>query len=265
LKVIVLGHTGMLGRYVYKYFLKRFDVGFNDQFLLPRDIDVVKNNIIKQSANIVINCIGVVKQRRDVSQEVSSYVNSIFPHVLSDFCTDNNINMIHISTDCVFNGSRGQYLEDDLTDAHDFYGVSKILGEPVNCSVIRSSFVGEELKRKLSLLEWFKSKAGSRCLGFENHYWNGITALQLAKVIEKIINTKEFWKGIRHVFTDHAISKFDLLCLINKAFDLKIDIKRARHEININRVLNTKFKNFQHSLLIPPLDRQIRELSRFDI
>ena len=192
-KVVVLGSTGMLGSAIGKYFQSKENY---DTILTYRNNKVAygKNNIwfdaidsaLQKFANsdYIINCIGVIKPFIEDNKEHSIYLNSLFPYELSSFCKKENIRLIHITTDCVFSGMDGNYSESSIHDALDFYGKSKSLGEPDNCMVLRTSIIGEELHNNVSLIEWVKSMKGQKVKGFTNHYWNGMTTNQYAKVCD---------------------------------------------------------------------------------
>ena len=156
--LIILGANGMLGKYIVNYF------ELHDEFLVIKitrnilDAATIKyNGLIKildpyQNA-IVINCIGKIPQREDNNPKSYLQINSIFPHLLSQCCRETNNKLIHITTDCVYTGSKGNYNENDEHDETNMYGLSKSLGEPDNTTIIRTSIIGEEMENKKSLLE----------------------------------------------------------------------------------------------------------------
>lgn len=189
MRVIVLGKNGMLGRYVYKYLGKKYDVIGTTR----KQLDVLdfKRELLCspnfRNGDVVINCIGLIKQRNDITRAEYIAANSLFPNTVADYCASNGLKFIQISTDCVYDGIKGSYNEESEHNATDLYGISKSLGEPENATVIRTSIIGEEVKNKLSLLEWVKSNSGKDINGFTNHIWNGITCLQFAKVCDEII------------------------------------------------------------------------------
>ena len=228
MKIILFGSTGMLGRYVYNVLktdleiicIKRdeFDIESNNWNLL---VTILKKNVEKD--DIIINCAGAIPQKNpDIRKYIS--LNTIFPHKLSDFSKNNCNKMIHITTDCVFSGKKGNYMENDKHDAEDIYGISKSLGEPDDVCIIRTSIIGEEIIGKKSLIEWIKSCKNGTIEGFDRFYWNGITCLEMAKIILNIIKTNTFWNGIRHFYGDSIISKYQLCNMINKIYELNIDI-----------------------------------------
>jgi dTDP-4-dehydrorhamnose reductase len=174
--------------------------------------------------DVVVNCVGIVKQRTDISTHEMIAVNSVFPHILQKACAANGVKLIHISTDCVYSGEKGQYNENDIHDATDIYGKSKSLGEPLEATVIRTSIIGSEKKRKLSFLEWAKSQKGKDCCGYVNHKWNGVTALNLARMIAGVIVFDRYWKGVRHYYSGSPVTKNSLLHLVSNIYELNLNI-----------------------------------------
>lgn len=118
--------------------------------------------------------------------------------------------MIHPTTDCVFSGKKGGYVETDVHDELGSYGMSKSLGEPVGCTCIRTSIIGRELFNKKSFLEWVISNNNGTISGWSNHMWNGITCLEYCGVIEKIINEHLFWSGVKHIYSPTSVSKHEM-------------------------------------------------------
>jgi dTDP-4-dehydrorhamnose reductase len=146
--------------------------------------------------------------------------------------------MIHITTDCVFSGKDGSYNELSEHDETNDYGMSKSLGELCNATIIRTSIIGEEVQNKRSLLEWVKSNKGKDINGFVNHFWNGVTCLELSNVIYKIINEKLYWNGVRHIFSPKSVSKFELVSMINEVYNLNIKINPFETE-NVDKTITT--------------------------
>lgn len=238
----------MLGQYVYKVLTKDYSV-----VCIKRDIfDIEKDSwhklesslITLEKDDIVINCAGTIPQKvslTDYRQYIR--VNTLFPHKLNEISKVKNAKFIHITTDCVFDGLKGSYTENDKHTATNIYGISKSEGEPEDATIIRTSIIGEEVSGKKSLLEWVKSKKNGKINGYKNHYWNGITCLTLANFIKNIIDDNNFWKGIRHVFSPDIVSKYDLCCYINEIYDLNIDIESYEDLVSKNMTLtgNNKF------------------------
>ena len=243
MKIIVLGKTGMLGSTVYKHFLNcNYNVYSStrspkleqNEFYLD-----AQNKLIElPKADYVINCIGCIKQK-DYSLDEYKKINVEFPHKLADVCQSNDIKLIHVSTDCVFSGARGNYSEIDKPDATDLYGVSKFLGEPRNCMVLRSSIIGDEIQSSYSLLSWTKSQRNQKVLGYKNHFWNGLTAAEFAKSCEKIIQKNLFSAKKFHVFSN-KVSKFEMLQAFNEKFKLNLEIQPFETEL-VNKTLSTVY------------------------
>ena len=170
-------------------------------------------------------------------------VNSLLPHILAKVKAKKNCQVIHITTDCVFSGKDGFYTEESLHDAKDEYGKSKSLGESALNTNIRTSIIGEEILNKKSLLEWVKSQNNKQINGYDNHYWNGVTCLELAKQIKNMIENKNFWNGTKHFFSPEDISKYNLILLIKKIYKLNISVIKKPSTINCFRNLRTIYSN----------------------
>lgn len=264
MKVLVLGVTGMLGSTVFKelYKDKELDVWgtlrsksglhyfANDmQANLLCNVDVLDNDSLvdlmtKARPEVVINCVGLIKQLADASDPLSVLpINAMLPHRLSKLCALSNSRLIHISTDCVFNGKRGNYLEEDISDAEDLYGKSKYIGEIANqphVVTLRTSIIGHELNSKTSLVEWFLSQ-DAPVKGYSKAVFSGLPTVELAGVIKDYVLPTPNLSGLYHVSVD-AIDKCSLLNLIAKVYGKKIEIS-IDEEVCIDRSLNsTKFQ-----------------------
>ena len=169
--------------------------------------------------------------------------------------------MIHITTDCVFTGNKGSYTESDIHDISDVYGRSKSMGEPLNSTIIRTSIIGEEKNTKRSLVEWIKSNKDKTVFGFTNHLWNGLTCLQVAKVIDEMIQKNIFWKGVRHVHSPRSLDKQQLVQLISDIYNLNITITPKETDQKCDRSLSTNNPTFD----IPDLSIQIQEMKNFQL
>ena len=263
--IVLFGHTGMLGRYVYSYFK-------NSEFLLQvvngfrvtkdttvSDIDTVLKACEVDETTCVINCIGAIPQRETAPQQFY-IVNGVFPHLLWSACQKYGCTMVHPTTDCVFSGKKGGYVETDAHDETGHYGVSKSVGEP-NCTVIRTSIIGEELANKRSFLEFVKNSTGE-IKGWTNHMWNGITCLEYCKVLYELLTKYTFWTGVRHIASPTAASKYEMACMIRRTYGLNIDIIEATTVEPCDKTLSTIHES---SFEIPELSAQIDDLRNFDI
>jgi dTDP-4-dehydrorhamnose reductase len=248
LKVLILGCNGMLGHKLYQVLEQRFDVtgtirgGYQDverygifepsHFFTgvdAREMSMVGKAILKASPDVVINCIGIVKSISDKTDRLSNiWLNSVFPHQLAEFCRSRWIRLIHISTDCVFSGLKGNYNENDLSDALDIYGKTKYLGEITGDGVltVRTSFIGRELAASNGLLEWFVNSRGGTVSGYENAVFSGFPTLHIARILGDIIEKWPDLSGLFHVASE-PMSKYQLLILINKAMKLNIKVNRT--------------------------------------
>lgn len=263
IKVLVLGATGMLGNDVF-YLLSQSDqlevfgtIRSSSNVVFPPsladnllvDVDVIgdDNELIRVLGvvrpNIVINCIGVVKQLKECSDPLWVIpINSLLPHRLAKFCAQINARLIHISTDCIFSGNAGMYIETDVSDANDLYGRTKFIGEVdyPNAITLRTSIIGHEPNgRNRSLVDWFISQ--SRPVGgYTNAIFSGLPCVELASIIRDFVIPSPHLNGVYHV-ASAPISKFELLKMISKVYNLTIPIY-PDHSVSINRSLDsTKF------------------------
>ena len=269
IKLLILGSTGMLGNTVAKYFLdnKNYDVTTtyrNEDVKFDGNsikFDVLVDSLDKFPTNFdyVINCIGIIKPFMTESMVNAIKINSLFPHELAEWCNKNNIKLIHITTDCVYSGNKGSYIESDAHDALDEYGKSKSLGECSDTAmVIRTSIIGEEIHKNASLIAWAKSQKGKTVNGYSTHLWNGITTKQFAKVCDKIIQNNWYEKGIFHIFAKDDVSKYQMLNYFNEKYNLNLEIIKAEPVKN-DRTLRTE-KKLCSKLEIPTVEEMIKEI-----
>ena len=191
----------------------------------------------------IINAVGIIKQRPGAKESIPSIeINSLFPHRLAVLCDDVGSRMLHLSTDCVFSGKKGMYREEDVPDAEDLYGRSKLLGEVdnPNCLTMRTSMIGRELSRKQSLLEWFLAQE-RKIKGFKRAIFSGFTTIELSRIIEKIIVDYPEAGGLYHVSAE-PISKFDLLSSVKNRLKLPTEIEPDEDFICDRSLDSTKFR-----------------------
>jgi dTDP-4-dehydrorhamnose reductase len=213
--IVIFGGNGMLGRYLTTYLSKKYNiyvVMYGTTVLQLRYLFETLQPLHLKSNDLVINCFATMTMS---SKEPDMYrVNAEFPHLLSHVCDRLHVHLIHIST--------------AHDTAHDTAPDLVVLGEPRHCSVLRTSLIGEELDElpasNSSLIEWLKQQKDHAVNGYINRYWNGVTCLQLVKVIETIIDTGQYWVGLRYVVSYDEISHFQLLCLIANTFELNIHV-----------------------------------------
>jgi dTDP-4-dehydrorhamnose reductase len=250
----------MLGNYLKTYFSKKYEIKCftRNEIDLTSDEKNIKDFLFENIKNddIIINAAGIIKQRKYNELELIK-VNTIFPHLLTNL----NCKVIHITTDCVFSGAKGFYTESDLHDCTDDYGKSKSLGENKELTIIRTSIIGEEINNKKSLLEWVKSQTNKTIDGYTNHIWNGVTCLELCKIIDNIIVNNNFWKGVRHIFSPNYVSKYNLISMINDIYNLNLTINKKETENNCIRTLSSNYDCFWVNDLI----EQLKEIKIFKL
>ena len=279
MKVLILGSTGMLGNGVARILAndENFDVTAThrldiDEALLDQDckyvtFDALANGDLehwnvtdhdKEKYDYIINCIGCIKPFVNDDPFMTMYTNACFPHRLSQWAKDRDMKVIHITTDCVYSGKDGQYTEESVHDEWDYYGASKTLGEPKNCMVVRTSIIGKEVHKDASLIAWVISNAGETVDGYTNHYWNGITTTQYGEVCKNIMLQELYNEELYHVFSPTAVSKHQLVSMINDRYDLGITINPTVTETGVDRTLDT-VKDLNAKLNIPELIVQLEK------
>ena len=267
-KIFILGSNGMLGKYVTTYFKQE---NFDVVALTRKDFEVIlfSEEELSQKMKdlgihydeVIINCIGLIKQRDDIDDMEFMTVNSIFPQILSRVCKKEDIHLIHVTSDCAYDGLDGNYNENDLHTAKDSYGLSKSLGETDNCTTIRTSIIGEEDNNKLSLIEWVKSNKNNTVNGYINHFWNGVTCLQYAKICKMIIENNAYWFGVKHIHSPDEFNKFELVNMISDVYDLNITVNEFETDEKCDRTLSSKYDFSEFK--IPDLKTQLIEQKKF--
>lgn len=260
-KIVIFGVNGMLGRTLLMYLSKFYNViGYSRQDFDAHNLSNL-NTLAKSwdKNTIVINAIGIIPQKYSLINQSSAFIkiNSIFPHVLQQVTFTSNSTLIHITTDCVFDGKDGPYTEQSPHTEMNIYGLSKSCGEPTDAMIIRTSIIGEEIVGKKSLLEWVRSQRNKTIQGFTQHYWNGLTCLQVGKVIHHCLQNNIKWQGVRHIVSPEIVSKYELVNMINNVYELNIHIEPKETE-KVNKALISTIK-----FDIPPLFKQIQEQKSF--
>ena len=243
MRILILGGDGMLGHQL----LKSFTPCHNVKVTLRQDLEAYHHYGLFTAANsfsgidvrsferlaevvanfkpeVIINAVGIVKQRPTAKESIPSLeINSLLPHRLSVLCRASGARFIHLSTDCVFSGKKGNYQEQDPSDAEDLYGKTKFLGEvhDSHCITLRTSIIGFEIARKKSLLEWFVAQKGT-VKGFTNAIYTGFTAQEMSRIIEMLLEYPNA-HGLYQVSSD-PINKFELLQLFRKKLHPGIEI-----------------------------------------
>jgi dTDP-4-dehydrorhamnose reductase len=270
-RVLILGSKGMAGHLI-KLFLHE-----NTNFIIGEiaretnnapnsfSIDVFNNDaldsaILKFAPDYVINCIGILNQDAESNPEKAIYLNSYLPHYLAKKGAVLNFKLIHISTDCVFSGAKGFYVETDKKDGTGFYAETKSLGEVCygNNLTIRTSIIGPEVKNNgIGLLHWFLKNKDQSVKGFTNALWGGVTTLQLAKSIAEIMQNANY-NGIFHLTNNERISKYDLLVFFNEVFQTnKTIIAEGNYRVDKSIRSDIKIENLS---MVPNYHQMITEL-----
>ena len=258
MRVMVLGVSGMLGNAAYRVLSanpdlsvfgtarsegsrKFFSEALAEKIILGVDVES-QDSLIKAFGTIrpdvVINCVGLVKQLADANDPLQAVpINTLLPHRLAALCKAAGARLVHISTDCVFSGEKGGYLESDFPDAYDLYGRSKLLGEVdyPHAITLRTSIIGRELSGHRSLVGWFLAQQGT-VQGFTSAIFSGLPTMELARVINEYVLPRPDLHGLYHVATK-PINKYDLLKLVAKTYGKDTEIVPS-DRLTIDRSLN---------------------------
>jgi dTDP-4-dehydrorhamnose reductase len=268
-KVLIIGSKGMAGHMIY-YFLKEnsdfeiVDIARNSNFHIPsHQLDVVDfealTNVLKdEKPQYVINCIGVLNQDAESNPEKAILLNSYFPHFLAKIGNEIGFKLIHISTDCVFNGKEGNYTETSPKDGIGFYAQTKALGEieSANHLTLRTSIIGPELNANgIGLFNWFMHQTGI-AKGYINALWSGVTTLELAKSILKAI--EQDITGLHHLVNGDKINKYELINLFKTIFDKKDIEIEAYDAYKIDKSLIRTNLDFNYQ--VPSYKEMIQEM-----
>lgn len=260
MKILILGVSGMLGHTLFTFFSEKknhnvfgtvrniskvgrlLSTQLQEQIINGVDamnVDSIINAIRITKPDVVINCIGIIKQL-NISNDplIAIPINSLFPHRLVNICAVCNSRLIHISTDCIFNGKKGDYSEADPSDADDLYGKTKYLGEIHydHCITIRTSIIGHELNTRFGLVEWFLSQK-SNVKGHNKAFFTGFPTIELANIIHKFVIPNQQVTGLYNV-SSNRISKYELLKLIADRYSKEIKIEKD-DSIIIDRSLDS--------------------------
>lgn len=259
MKVLILGVTGMLGNAMFRVLSDGADLAvsgtarsnsarqhFSDNLSsrIIVGIDVENNDCLVRAfaatrPDIVVNCVGLVKQLADANDPLQAVpINTLLPHRLAALCQATGARLVHISTDCVFSGAKGNYIETDFPDAYDLYGRSKLLGEVdyPHAITLRTSIIGHELSGNRSLVNWFLAQQGA-VKGFNSAIFSGLPTVELATVVRDVVLPRKDLHGLYHV-SAKPINKFDLLRMLANAYGKNIKINPSE-ELVIDRSLNS--------------------------
>lgn len=244
-KILVLGASGMLGNAVLRYFAAhtQHDVvgsirAEDARALLPPNVqdnvvsagsvddpDMLTRLIDRSQPTVVINCVGLVKQLENGNDPLAAIpINAILPHRLARLCSLVGARLVHLSTDCVFSGTKGMYSESDIPDAYDVYGRTKLLGEVdyPHTITLRTSIIGHELRGSSSLIGWFLAQTES-VKGFSRAVFSGLPTVEIAKIINEHVLPNAGLHGLYHLSAD-PIDKYQLLKLVAKEYGTETEI-----------------------------------------
>ncbi len=271
MRILVLGSNGMLGHIVSHYFSKsnkyklynlsrKSNNRINSIQCDVQDLTKLENIIKKTKPKVIINCIGLLISDTEKSIENAKYINSFFPKHLVELSKKYNYKVIHISTDCVFRGTKGLYNEYSIKDAIDAYGITKSKGEidsPGHLT-IRTSIIGPDLKKNgTGLFQWIMNQKGE-VKGFDNVKWTGVTTIELSKAIEfAILNSIE---GIWNLTNENTISKYELLNMLINAFNIsKVHLVKDLTNTSNKSLTSIRSINYQ----VPSYEKMIIELKEY--
>ena len=257
MRILILGADGMIGHKIAQS-LEDFELILaSRKSISSKSIGIINgkmvlHNLITDSLDllldnttpdIIINCAGITT-RRGVEDNIvnTELLNSDLPHKLDSWANLNSKKLIHFSTDCVFSGNRGNYLDNDFADAEDIYGKSKALGEvnSPNTLTIRCSMIGRELYNFTELFEWLKKNKNKKIEGYSKVFYSGITTVRMGKILNQILNKNLNLSGIYNI-SSTPISKFDLLVKLSNAFNLNVDIKQNKNNKSNKVLISEKF------------------------
>lgn len=246
-RILILGVTGMLGNAVFRVFeadseietwgslrsvsgVRHFPQQTHARLLTGVDVldqDALVGVMSKVRPDVVINCVGLIKQLADANDPLTALpINAMLPHRLARLCALAGARLIHVSTDCVFSGRKGLYQESDLSDAEDLYGKSKYIGELhdlPHAITLRTSIIGHELGSSHALVEWFLAQQG--CVkGFSKALFSGLPTVELARVMKDFVVPHPQLNGLYHVAAA-PIAKLDLLQKVAEQYGKKIEIQ----------------------------------------
>jgi len=268
-KILIIGSKGMAGHIIYSYLKENtdftiIDIARGSDFHIPNyQIDVTDFNALtkvleSERPDYVVNGIGILNKDAEDNPDKAILLNSYFPHFLARSGKKNGFRVIHISTDCVFNGKKGGYFENSEKDGLGFYAQTKSMGEITygNNLTLRTSIIGPELKASgIGLFHWFMNQTGE-IRGFRNAFWTGVTTLELAKAIVEAINQNI--TGLHHLVNGDKINKYDLTGLFKNIF-VKNDITIEPYDdYKVDKSLIKTNEQFKYS--VPSYETMIKEM-----
>lgn len=268
-KVLIVGSKGMAGHVIYNYLRENtdfevVDIARGTEHHIPThqidvtDFESLRNVVENEKPVFIINCIGILNKDAEDHPEKSILLNSYFPHFLAKVGNAINAKLIHISTDCVFDGKKGSYTEDSVKDGKGFYAETKALGEVTygDNLTLRTSIIGPELKAGgIGLFHWFMQQNGA-IKGYTNAFWTGITTIELAKVIVEAM--KEGITGLHHIVNEEKINKYDLVNIFKDVFERKTLEIIPFSDYRVDKSLIKT--NHSFSYVVPTYEQMVQEM-----
>lgn len=267
-KIGVLGANGMAGHVIFNYFTSK---GYDTYGIAKGEkenekissIDVTNIQDLNKwleshNFDVIINCIGLLNQVAENNIDLAIYLNSYLPHYLETKYKNSSTKIIHMSTDCVFSGKDGNYIETSFKDGDTIYDRTKALGEIVNDKdlTFRMSIIGPDFNpNSIGLFNWFMSQTG-KINGYANVYWTGVTTIELAKAMEAAI--KQNLTGLYHLVPENNISKYELISLFKKVFNRNDIIIEKDIENKANKSLINTRKDF--NFIVSDYEVMIKEM-----
>ena len=271
MRALVLGGAGMLGHKLWQELRGRMEtyvtvrqsarsyrpLALFDDARVVEAVDVRAPDDLHRAfatsrPDVVFNAVGIVKQLEQAHDPVASLeINSLLPHRLAALCAAVGARLIHVSTDCVFSGRRGNYSESDDADPVDLYGRTKLLGEGAgpNAVTIRTSMIGREIRTSNGLVEWFLARRGQSVRGYTRAIYSGFTTLELARLLADIAERFPDLRGVWQASSE-PISKYELLGLVNDAFGLGTTIEPDTNFVCDRSLDSSRFRS--HTGYRPP-------------
>lgn len=283
MRVLVLGVSGMLGNAMLRKLSEGVEINVFGtsrsasvkRFFVPRLADRIISGVDVENQDslarvfadvkpqVVVNCIGLIKQLADANDPLQALpINAMLPHRLARLCEMSGARLIHISTDCVFAGTKGDYRESDSADATDLYGRSKNLGEVTypHTVTLRTSIIGHELSSGHALLGWFLKQEG-QINGYTRAVFSGLPTVELARVVREVLLPMPELTGLYHV-ASAPIAKYDLLELIADVYGKKIEII-PDSSLVIDRSLNAECFRNATGYVAPPWPELVEYMFEF--
>jgi dTDP-4-dehydrorhamnose reductase len=280
-KILILGVSGMLGNAAYRLFasspgwhvtgtarstaalahLPRSDTARIVSNIDVTDMDRLVRLLAAERPVLVLNCVGVIKQLAAAKDPVVSLeINSLFPHKLAHLCALSEARLVHVSTDCVFNGRGSMYAESDFPDAEDLYGRTKLLGEVdyPNAITLRTSIIGHEISSTTSLIDWFLSQPGPTVKGYTKAIYSGLPTVELARIIRDVVAPRPHLHGLWHV-ASHAITKYDLLRIVAEVYGKQVELIRD-DSVAIDRSMDGSRFAAETGYVVPPWVELVRDM-----